>query len=353
MPSPQSTQIVPANQKISQLRDLVKRQMPAIQAALPKHVESERFARLALTTFGNVPGLLDCTPQSLILGMMQAAGWGLELDPQLGLAYLIPYGKEAKLIIGYRGLIKLALQSDQVKRVWARAVREADLVKPGQFEVVYGLDDRIVHVPNLLAPDRGKLIAVYAVADMGDGVFHFDVMTVAEVDLIRARSRASKSGPWVTDYEAMALKTVIRRMAKLIPQSPNLAKALDDEERIERDEAGIIDIALEPPIDTAATDAPAATSKIDELTDTLAAASEKKAAPAADAAAAPADPTPATAEGAKAPAPPKPKGGPAAPQPPNAGKTAEEQARDSGRAEQASRHEVPRGLLEREPGQEG
>lgn len=333
MPQPTTTEIVKPSQKIATLRDLVKRQMPAIQQALPKHVDSERFARMALTTFANVQGLIDCTPQSLILGMMQAAGWGLDLDHQLGLAYLIPYGRDAKLIIGYRGLIKLALQSEQVKRVWARPVYETDLEAPGRFEVVYGLEDSITHVPNLSKP-KGKLIAVYAVADLGDGVKHFDVMTIAEVDLIRARSRASKSGPWVTDYEAMALKTVIRRLAKFIPQSPNLAKAIDDEERAERAELGVIEIPLEPAVDATA-EGEAPKSKLDELADTLPAAEAK------------------TDDPRKEPAPAKVADRPA-PQPPDAGKTAAEKGRDDARKEQSSRHEVPRGaLLDREPGQEG
>ncbi len=44
-----------------------------------------------------------------------------------------------------------------------------------------------------------------------------------EVDAIRARSRAGKSGPWVSDYEEMARKTVVRRLCKYLPMSVDKA----------------------------------------------------------------------------------------------------------------------------------
>ena len=46
-----------------------------------------------------------------------------------------------------------------------------------------------------------------------------DVMSRAEIEKVRGRSRASASGPWVTDFVEMAKKTVLRRLAKLAPMS--------------------------------------------------------------------------------------------------------------------------------------
>jgi recombination protein RecT len=58
-------------------------------------------------------------------------------------------------------------------------------------------------------------------------------MTWAEVMKIKDRSRASKKGPWVTDEEEMAKKTVARRACKWIPMSSELAKALELEDQAE------------------------------------------------------------------------------------------------------------------------
>jgi hypothetical protein len=51
-------------------------------------------------------------------------------------------------------------------------------------------------------------------------------MSIDEVDAIRMRSKASSSGPWVTDYEEMAKKTVMRRLLKRAPMSIELASAV-------------------------------------------------------------------------------------------------------------------------------
>jgi recombination protein RecT len=78
--------------------------------------------------------------------------------------------------------------------------------------------------------DPAKLTHAYAVIHTTNGGRLWDVMTRAEVDRIRARSRAGTDGPWVTDYAEMAKKTVLRRLFKLAPCSAelNLAMTLDD-----------------------------------------------------------------------------------------------------------------------------
>jgi recombinational DNA repair protein RecT len=59
-----------------------------------------------------------------------------------------------------------------------------------------------------------------------------EVMTLREVDDIRMRSMSKDSGPWVTDFEEMAKKTVFRRHSKVLPMSAELAQAMasDDDQ---------------------------------------------------------------------------------------------------------------------------
>ncbi|MCI4427735.1 MAG: recombinase RecT [Burkholderiales bacterium] len=52
-------------------------------------------------------------------------------------------------------------------------------------------------------------------------------------EAVRAQSRAGSSGPWVTHFEAMALKTVVRRLFKWLPISVELATAIEADERAE------------------------------------------------------------------------------------------------------------------------
>jgi recombination protein RecT len=214
-----------------------------IKAALPRHMTPERLARIITTEIRKVPKLAECTPVSFFGAVIQCAQLGLEPGNALGHAYLLPYGKDVQLIIGYRGMIDLARRSGQIISIDARAVYEGD-----RFECRLGLDPHIDHVPDWTNPNRTKgekLQFVYAVAKLKDGGLQFDVMSRAEVEGIRARSKAGGNGPWKTDYQAMALKTVVRRLFKFLPVSIEMQRAVGLDERAEaglsQDNGAVID----------------------------------------------------------------------------------------------------------------
>jgi recombination protein RecT len=151
---------------------------------------------------------------------MQAAQLGLEPTGVLGGAYLVPYKETCTLIIGYRGLIDLARRSGQIESIEAHVVYSND-----RFRCHYGLSPVLEHEPAWEGPP-GAVKAVYAIAKMKDGGMQLEVMTRAQVDAIKARSKTSGSGPWVTDYDEMARKTVVRRIAKYLPLTTELSDAL-------------------------------------------------------------------------------------------------------------------------------
>jgi recombination protein RecT len=202
-----------------------------IKAALPRHMTPERLARIVTTEIRKVPKLAECTPVSFFGAVIQCAQLGLEPGNALGHAYLLPYGRDVQLIIGYRGMIDLARRSGQIVSIDARAVYEGD-----RFECRLGLDPHIEHEPDWSNPNRTKgekLQFVYAVAKLKDGGIQFDVMSRAEVEGIRSRSKAGNNGPWKTDYQAMALKTVVRRLFKFLPVSIEMQTAVGIDERAE------------------------------------------------------------------------------------------------------------------------
>lgn len=206
-------------QRVDPAAALVERMMPQITRALPRHLDGGRFERLLLTQLRTVPKLMQCSPASLMAAMMTVGQLGLEPDKATGHVYLIPYGREVQVVIGYRGLIELARRSGQIKSIMARIAYAGD-----EFEIRLGTDEGITHRPALKG--RGDPIAVYAVATLNDGTQVFDWMTVEEVEAVRERSRSGKSGPWTTDWGEMARKTVVRRLAKYLPLSPELADGL-------------------------------------------------------------------------------------------------------------------------------
>lgn len=198
----------------------LKKASPLLKAMLPKHIEIDRMVRIVTSAVSRTPALLDCSPRSIVLATAQACALGLEPCTPLGLSYLVPYGKEAQFIPGYRGLTRLAIQSGEVRWIQARVVHANDT-----FEIDYGTEQRLVHRPTLTNP--GEMIGVYAVAEMKNGSKVFEFMSMTEVHAIRDRSKAASNGPWVTDFPEMAKKTVVRRLCKTLPLSEEiLARAL-------------------------------------------------------------------------------------------------------------------------------
>lgn len=214
------------------LAQLIKRMEPEIAKALPSHMNPIRMARIASTCLRQNPALSRCTPESFLGALLTASQLGLEPGP-IGEAHFVPFNKKDRngrvvetictFIPGYRGLIKLARNSGLLLDIWAEIVYERDV-----FSYTLGLHRDLQHEPALLE-DRGKPVYVYAAAELKDGGHPFVVLTVAEVEGYRARSKSANDGPWVTDWAAMAKKTAVKQLSKWLPLSTefNTAVALD------------------------------------------------------------------------------------------------------------------------------
>ena len=253
---PQQTQpqqtLAPRGQNAhDNIRGLLEKSIPRLREIASTVLKPERLVRAVLGAASRTPQLLECTPQSLMQCVMIAAQLGLEPNTPLGHFYLVPFrnkktGKtEATPIIGYRGLVDLARRGGQVSTIEAHIVHERDA-----HEVKFGRELKLWHTP-YLGGDAGKPIFGYAVATLKDGSVQAEVMTWAEIMKIRDRSRAGQSGPWVTDTEEMAKKTVFRRLAKWLPLSTEFVDAL----QMEEDHGQIAlppEVAIElPPAETA------------------------------------------------------------------------------------------------------
>jgi recombination protein RecT len=219
-------QIVPRSERKNDLSSLLQRMGPEIARAVPKHVNPDRMLRIALTALRVNPALMNCSPGSFLGCVLSAAQLGLEIGGPLAQAYLIPYKSECTLIVSYRGMLNLARRSGMVTAIYAHEVREGD-----RFVYRLGLNPTLEHDPADV-PDRDAkpITHVYAVAKLKDAEPVFIVLTRAQVEAYRKRSRASTSGPWTTDFQAMALKTAVRRLFTWIPQSSEmmLAAAIDE-----------------------------------------------------------------------------------------------------------------------------
>jgi recombination protein RecT len=194
-----------------------------IAQAAARHVSADRLSRVVLNCVARTPALRNCTMLSIYRSAMMAAELGLDPGSALGECYLLPYKDQCQLVVGFRGLITLARRSGEVETVQAWVVYDGD-----DFEVRLGTHPEIVHKPRYDGDrDPSKVRYVYAVAKLhGTDTPMFDVMTRAEVEAVRKRSRSGAAGPWDTDWAEMARKTVVRRLAKYLPMSVEMAKAV-------------------------------------------------------------------------------------------------------------------------------
>lgn len=196
-----------------------------IAKALPRHFSAERMLRIAMTELRKTPKLRECDPFSFMGCIMQCAQLGLEPGSGLGHAYLVPFGKECTLIPGYKGLADLARRSGEIKTIYADLVMPDDKFSYGVKAGTPSLD----WSPASGERDASKMTHAFATAVFRNGDTQFSVLSKAEVDKIRDGLRYT-SATWKDHYGEMAKKTAIRRLAKLLPQSPELIhlQALDD-----------------------------------------------------------------------------------------------------------------------------
>ena len=195
--------------------------------SLPKHLSADRFLRVALTAFTRTPKLLQCTKASLTESLMDCSALGLEPDGRK--AHLLPYWNkrlkafECKLIVDYKGLVDLARRSGEIADIHADVVGENDF-----FEYSFGNDGHLEHKPAIKG--RGEVIAAYSYVKLKDGSSSYEVMNLEEIEAIHKRSKSADSGPWVTDWNEMAKKTVFRRHSKWLPVSSELMKKASDKD---------------------------------------------------------------------------------------------------------------------------
>ena len=230
----QSTGGAPAQRQPS-LADNIKAMENQFAMAAPKGMEASQLVRDALTALRQNPQLAHCSQASVLGGLMTCAQLGLR-PGVLGQAWLIPFrdkrqgGQQvAQLVIGYQGLVELAHRSGQIKSLIGRVVYENDT-----FDVDYGLNDTLVHKPAMRGP-KGAAVAYYTIAKFNTGGHAFYVMSHDDMLEYRDKHAKSKGGPWRTDFDAMALKTTVRQLAKWLPKSTDLATALSVDEGVRVD----------------------------------------------------------------------------------------------------------------------
>lgn len=223
------------------MRGTLVKMQSEFSAALPPQIPVEKFIRTTLTAVQMNPDLLQADRRSLLGACMKAAQDGLLLDGREAAPVIFntKEGKKVQYMPMVGGILKKIRNSGELSSISAQVVYDKD-----HFEYELGDNESIIHKP-FLGADRGTQIAVYAVAKTKDGAIYREVMSVSDVEKVRASSRAGKFGPWVDWWDEMAKKTVIRRMAKRLPSSADLDQVLAND----NEASGFVQTPPREPID--------------------------------------------------------------------------------------------------------
>lgn len=195
-----------------------------IQAALPRNVDMQRFARIVLTALNSSDALQRCSQGSILKACLEAAQDGLLPDGREGA--IVPYKGEATWQPMVWGLVKLVRQSGELKDMGAEVIRSDD-----RFE--RWIDENgphFRHEPNMAA--TGDALGVYAYARTLDGGFYVEVITWKEILAnFRGKSQAGEKGPWKDWTDEMAKVRAIKRLCKRLPMSSDAQDVIDRDNR--------------------------------------------------------------------------------------------------------------------------
>lgn len=180
------------------------------------------FAVQILQNNSYLLGVAEKDRESMIAAVTNVSAIGISLNPAKKQAYLVPRGGKVCLDISYMGLLDLAIASGSIQWGQAEVVCEEDTF------TLRGFDNAPLHDFAPFSKTRGDVVGVYVVVKTHSGDYLTETMTIAEVLAIKARSETGKkdSGPWKTDFNEMAKKTVIKRAYKTWPKTDRLDSAI-------------------------------------------------------------------------------------------------------------------------------
>ena len=176
--------------------------------------------------------LKNADPLTIYNAALMAATLNLPINQNLGFAYIVPYGKAAQFQLGYKGLIQLAQRTGQYKSINVTEVYE------NQFKSFNSLTEELDCDFSILG--EGKVVGVAAYFKLLNG---FEKTSYWPIEKVTAHakkySKTFNNGPWKSDFNAMAKKTVLKLMlATYGPLSVEVQKAIESDQAVIKNEDG-------------------------------------------------------------------------------------------------------------------
>lgn len=210
---------------------------PAVQQRVKDLLgaRSSQFITSVTSMVGADDKLAECEPGSLFMACLTAAGLDLPVSKTLGHAHIIPYRNnaagvtEAQFQLGWKGWVQLAQRSGQYKSIAATEVYDGQLVSEDPLEG---------NTYDWKQKNSDKVVGYVCRFSLVTGFSHELYMSVD--DIRRHADRYSKAynhgkgfGPWKDNFDAMALKTVVKlNISKWGPMSIEMQQAAEVDQAV-------------------------------------------------------------------------------------------------------------------------
>jgi recombination protein RecT len=217
------------------VRHELEQRADALALSLPGHMKPGEFVNMTVMAIAGDPEIMQCTKRSIVTAAMKAAADGLMPDKREGafIAFNVKvskkgepdrWQKQCQWMPMVYGVIKKIRQSGDVKSLTAHVAYEND-----HFDYELGDNERLEHKP--VMQNRGRALCAYAIAKLENGEIVREIVSLDDLNKIKAASKNSNRGPWVDWWDEMARKSAIKRLAKYLPMSKELEGVIrhDDE----------------------------------------------------------------------------------------------------------------------------
>lgn len=225
---------------------------------------SDAFIASVIDLYNTDKSLQGCNPNQVVMEALKAAVLKLPINKALGYVYLLPFKNKGvptpTFIIGYKGLIQLAMRTGQYKYINADVVYEGEI--SGRDKLTGAIDfsgekksDKVIgyfaHIELLNGFRKTLYVTVEEVAKhakkYSPAIKYNNSVTVQS--LMKLAGKDPSGIGWLGDFDSMAIKTVLRELLSKygylsIEMQSAIAQDIETDIRAERDNA-IEDIVAE------------------------------------------------------------------------------------------------------------
>lgn len=187
-------------------------QLPSYQKMIASTIQNpskrDRFQAAIISAVAVNPALQECDTGSVLAAAFVGESLGLSPSPQLGQYFLVPYAKKATLQIGYKGLIQMAIKSGTFKTIIVSAIKQGELIKynPITEEIILN------PIEDFAVREAAETIGYYAKIELMSGFVKETYWSKEKAEAHGRRFSKAYGKFWAVHFDAMAMKTVLRKL---------------------------------------------------------------------------------------------------------------------------------------------